>query len=134
MAEESTNSIVEGCMPDSPTKLSYCGLELSIPENVKHILSFHHIHPERFLLYARRGVDDSNVELFMGERPNGKIKGGWPIVRFEPNFRWIYDSQRALVTRDGRIYIREDYLRKNWKWYLNSVPQMLRDCGEIFRN
>ena len=119
----------------------YYGIEMLIPENVQILLSDHEIHPNRYLLYAKT-EDFSKFEIlqnsFFGcdlnrQNPNKFFSGGWPLRSFEPNFRWIFDAQRALITRDGRIYIESTYFHKDWRWYLDAVPAIFKECGEIFR-
>ena len=135
------NSIVEGCMPDTPGKLMYCGIEMIIPENVQILLSEHEIHPNRYLLHAKT-KDFSEIKILQNphfkcnlnfQNPNKFFSGGWPLRSFEPNFRWIFDAQRSLTTRDGRVYIQATFFEEDWRWYLNAVPIILKECGEMFR-
>lgn len=135
------NAIVEGCMPDTPKKLMYCGIEMVIPENSQILLSDHDIHSNRYLLYAKtekfsefeilhNPYFDCNLNF---QDSNKSFSGGWPLRSFEPNFRWIFDAQRSLTTREGRIYIKSTYFHKDWRWYLDAVPTILKECGEMFR-
>jgi len=135
------NAIVEGCMPDTPKKLMYCGIEMVIPENVQILLSDHDVHPNRYLLYAKT-EDFSEFKISQNpyfdcnlnfKNPNKLYTGGWPLRSFEPNFRWIFDAQRSLTTRDGRIFIETTYFHKDWRWYLDAVPTILKECREMFK-
>ena len=133
-------TIVEGCMPDTPRKLMYAGIELDIPQNVKIVLSNHDVHPNRYLLYAKTD-DFSSFDILQNpyfecnlnfQDPNKMFSGGWPVLQFESNFRWIFDAQRSLTTLDGRIYIQALFFERNWRGYLDTVPTILKECGEIF--
>lgn len=134
------NTIIEGCMPDTPEKLMYCGIELVIPDNASIILSDHDLHPNRFLLYAKSEnffeFEILQNPCFKWSRdspdPNKLISGGWPIKNFESNFRGIFDAQRSLTTRDGRVYVQAIYFEERWRWYLEAVPAILKECREIF--
>lgn len=135
------HTIVEGCMPDTPGKLMYCGIGAEIPENARIVLSDHELHPNRYLLYARTDnssglemVPSPNFDFNLNEQdPNKLFSGGWPIRKFVSNFRWIFDAQRSLTTRDGRIFIEATYFHQSWTWYLRAVPKILEECGAIFR-
>ena len=131
------NTIIEGCFPDTPRKLMYSGIEIKIPKNARLLLSEHKIHPNRYLLYAKT-KDFLDFEILQNPRfrtnfPSRDIKGGWPLKRFEPNFRWIFDAQRSLTPREGRIYIDAFYFQEQWEWYLSAVQTILKQCGQIFR-
>jgi len=138
---ENIESIVEGCMPDTPSRLMYCGIELLIPKNAKILLSNHEIHPNRYLLYAETEDFESfqvvQTPYFLGNLnltdPSKLISGGWPLIQFEPNFREIFDAQRSITTRDGRIFIKALYFHESWRSYLKAVPIILKECGMIFR-
>ena len=128
---EKINTIVEGCFPDTPGKLAYAGLEMQIPENA-HVLKS---DKRTFLLYG----DSNNRDLRVINNPffetYGQVKvvrGGFPLERLHPNFSWIFDAQRSLTTRDGRIYIETVYFHKDWRWYLEAVPKILEVCGKLF--
>lgn len=134
-------SIVEGCMPDTPSRVMYCSIELTIPKNVTMLFKEHPVHPIRYLLYAKT-PDFEELQVvhnpyFKGNlnktNPNKLLKGGWPILKFDPKFDLTFDAQRSLTTRDGRIFVNSLYFHESWRWYLDVVPTILRECGMIFR-
>jgi hypothetical protein len=134
------NTIVEGCMLDTPEKLMYCGIELAIPKNVNLVLNDDSDSPRRYLLHANT-TDFANITILDDrvldcdlrvQDPDKSFSGGWPITSFHPHFRYIFDDQRALVTRDGRIFIQVPYFHESGYWYFNNVPLILRQCAKIF--
>jgi len=137
MTHEKLNTIIEGCMPDTPRSLLYAGIELQIPENLQIVFCENGVHEDRYLLYARSSdfvdfevINNPFYESYKESKQ--ALKGGWPIKRIEPNFNWIFDAQRSITTKDGRIYIDAMYFAKSWRWYLDAVPTILRECGEVF--
>lgn len=145
MREETINTIIEGCFPDTPGKLMYGGIELEIPAEINCILFEDSYHPIRYILYERAENNEQNqnfsniniinnpfFESYEECHEFNKIKSGWPIRKFEPNFRWIFDAQRSIVTRDKRIYVSSTYFEKDWRWYLNAVPRIFKECEQIF--
>ena len=136
-------TIIEGCMPDTPGRLMYAGIDTQIPENAKILFWDHDYHPMRYLLYAQADEDFMDFEVlddygFLESEigfleSNRFFRGGFPLRKYEPNFSWIFDAQRSLTTRDGRIYVEAGYFTKDWRWYLNAVSRILSECGEIFR-
>jgi hypothetical protein len=136
--QETINSIVEGCLPDTPMKVMYAGTEMQIPENARIILCEHELHPIQYLLYAKSS-DFSDLEIINNPVFETNIKnqgrlyhGGWPILKSSPNFRWIFDAQRSIITKDRRIYVDTTYFEQDWRWYLNFVPIIFKHCGSIF--
>ena len=129
------NTIIEGCFPDTPEFLMYHDLELEIPTNAEIVLSDHKLNPYR---YSPENPDDFTVindPFFRRDvaNPSKKIKGGWPILEHEPNFRCIFDAQRSLTTRDGRVYVSATYFEENWRWYLEVISKIIEECGQVFR-
>ncbi len=141
---EPIESVIEGCFPNTPNRLMYAGIPLQIPQNVQVILSDHEIHPRKYYLHAiNPNFTDNPQDITLIHNPtypdnsthefNNKNRTGWPIVQHEPMFRWIFDAQRSLTTRDGRIFIDTTYFEESWRWYLSVVPTILKECGQIFR-
>lgn len=140
--DDGIETIIEGCYPDTPMSIMCVGIEELIPKNVNLLLSDHEIHPHRYLLYART-EDFSTYEINQNpyiERmvhgrylnPHKLFTGGWPLNDNINNFRWIFDAQRSLTTRDGRIYINSVHFQDGWRFYLDKVPLLLKDCKSIF--
>jgi hypothetical protein len=134
-------SIIEGCMHDTPSRLMYAGIEMSIPENVQMLLSEHEIHPNRYILHAET-EDFETFQIvhnpyFQGNLnhidPSKMFEGGWPLLRFAPNLRWMFSEKRSLTTKDGRLFIELTYFQTGFRRYLESVPTILRECGMIFK-
>jgi hypothetical protein len=140
MPSKEIHSIVEGCMPDTPMQLMYAGIEFQIPKNANVLFWSHDIHPKKYLLYGKAKnftdfeiINNPYFQFEKGLDVNNLIKGGVPIRYYEPNFNWIFDAQRSLTTKDGRIYIQGLYFESRWRWYLERVPKILRESEEIFK-
>lgn len=134
MVDES-RIIVEGCLPDTPHQLMYLTLPVTIPKNVKTILSDHHLHPHRYLLYGERDAfGDLEIldERVFDQDPTKEMKGGWPILSAYENFRWCFDAQRSIATPDGRLYVDAHYFQRNWRWYLDVAQTILDETRAIF--
>jgi len=139
-------SIIEGCYRDTPSKLLYCEIDTPIPKDEKILYYEHKIHPEGYLFYAK-GVGFPDIEKiqiinnpFFSNREevkenikNNKAFEGNFLLNNIKNFNWIFEARRSLVTSDGRIYVDMNYFQNNWRWYLNSAPTILKECGEIFK-
>jgi hypothetical protein len=137
------NSIVEGCMPDTPEKLVYCSLELQIPEN-SVLLTYADDARLKWLLYARTN-DFTQIEIANNpdfsslgkaqayEEIKRRFQKGFPIDSIDPRISRTYDAQRSFTTKDGRIYVETAYFHQDWRWYLDAVPTIIRECGKIFR-
>jgi len=135
-------TIVEGAMPDTPSRLMYCSLELRIPENAL-ILAYKNDERFKWLLYAK-AEDFQNMKIlnnpdfssFGRVKAYGEIekkfKGGFPLDILDPGIRWAFDAQRSFTTRDGRIYVQTTFFHPDWTWYLDAVPIILEDCRKIF--
>ena len=142
--KESINSIVEGCFPDTPSRLMYASMPLQIPQNVQVILRDHHLYPRRYILHAiNPHFTDNPRDITIVHNPtypyntqleaNKTNRTGWPILQQEPNFRWIFEAQRAIITKDGRVYVDTERFEQDRRLYLSSIPTILKECGQIFR-
>jgi len=132
------NTIVEGCYPDTPSRLMYCDVDVEIPRNARVLFSHHDLHPQRYLLYLKsESFRDTRLvrhKVFDKKSdPDKIIQGGWPLNENINNFRWIFDSQRSLVTKDGRLYVQASFFREDWLWYLEKASEIFRDCEAIFK-
>jgi len=133
MKTDNIETIVEGAMPDTPSRLMYAALEIQIPENAI-LLSTGGF--QKYLLYARTSdfkklkrincPDFSSSQRVRAydeiKRFSEKIGSGFPLKRLFPNIKWVFDSQRSFTTRDGRIYVEVTYFHPDWIGYLRAVP------------
>lgn len=134
MSIKNINTIVEGCIPNTPESLMYCGVEEQIPENAS-ILRIK--EKAKYLLYCRTNFTGDciivNNPFFNSYEDVKKIEEGFPLENLIKNVDWIFDAQRSFTTRDGRAYIQLIYFHKDWRWYLEAVPTILKECKEMFR-
>lgn len=127
---EEITAIVEGADHDAPSRIGYVGIDFYIPTNACSL----RIGARRFELYAREDMQSLKDCLEVLELQDKK--GGWPLR--DENSRnpdWLLfaiESQRSVVTRDGRVYVCETYFEKDWVWYLDIVPNIVQDCKEVF--
>ncbi len=137
---EKINTIVEGAMPDTPSRLMYCSLELEIPENI-NLATYKSDERFKWLLYGRFNpnlqiVNNPDFESFGRKDAYDEIKrrfkGGFPIDTLESGLRWAFDAQRSFTTRDGRIYVEVTYFHPDWRWYLDCAPVIVDDAKKIF--
>ncbi len=140
MSHRKINSIIEGCMPDTPRQLMYTGIELDIPKNANVLFWSHEVHPLRYLLYGKTKnftdleiINNPFFQFKLGLDVNKLIKGGLPLRDYDPKFRQTFDTQRSITTRDGRIYIKALHFQDRWRRYLDAVQTILKESGEIFR-
>ena len=124
--KEEISSIIEGAFPDTPTRAMYASMGSDIPKNIRALVVD---DMTRMVLYGT----SEDFELIELVKDPEKILGGYPIRSIEPNFRWIFDAQRSIVTKDGRIYVDTGYFKENWTWYLDAMPIIVKDCGNIFK-
>ncbi len=134
MPIKNINTIVEGCMPDTPERLMYCGVQEQIPENAS-VLRIK--ERTKYLLYYKTNFNRDcaivNNPFFDSYEDRKKIEGGFPLENLNKNVDWIFDAQRSFTTRDGRIYVESIFFLKDWRWYLEAVPTILKECKEMFR-
>lgn len=138
-ARRGIKTIVEGAFHESPERITYQGFSWSIPANARLLkIDNHH----KYLLYGI-GQNTAGFEVVRNHYHDGKpfeleeigrIKGGWPIQSLEQGIRFIFDSCRSFITRDGRIYVSATYFHQDWDWYLRAIPTILQDCMQVFNS
>jgi hypothetical protein len=117
------NTMIEGCqMAERGLNPNYFGLKLSIPKNVSIVA----VPQYKFLLYVRDFDLSNKLEI-------PSLGKGFSIEETVGNLVWFFECPRSLITKDGRIYIREDAFTNSRKDYLEGlVPKILKDCKKIF--
>ncbi|VVB77547.1 Uncharacterised protein [uncultured archaeon] len=134
MSIDRINTNIEGCFPDTPRKLMYAGVEEQIPENA---LVLRIKERRKYLLYCKTNFTGDfitiNNPIFNSYEEKEKISGGFPLENLINNVDWIFDAQRSFTTRDGRVYVDSNYFHKDWRWYIEAVPTIIKESLWIFQ-
>ena len=120
------DTIMEGCFPNTPSKLMYAKLPFHIHENARVLT----VEETRYLLYA---TTDDFCDYSL-ESVSDIVEEGFSIEDICDFALWtIYNSQRSFITRDGRMYVASHYFEEGWEWYLDNISTILDTCGKLFK-
>jgi hypothetical protein len=120
---EGWNSLVGG---DGSSKITYIPTDIFIPENASLLRAGF----DRMQLYARYVLSSNNSLQFSLERVQFAGKG-WEVCP-PCDFRGWFQMHRAILTRNGRIYLSEIYRGKPFEFYTSLLPEIIRDCSDFF--
>lgn len=122
MSYKDLTCVLEGAEPDTPRKLQYYELEMSIPENAT-VLS---IAGMKLLLHGKaENLDPSKLTRF--NKPKDSIEG-WKL---DSKLSYVFSMPRSITTRDGRFYLLNTLYEKNWGYYFPVISTVIKDAKDI---